>query len=122
MPTTLMKTATWPLMTAIGGAHDAYLAFGLLMIALVFQSGYSSISGLFKAEMFPAHIRALGVALPYALANSIFGGTAEPLALWFKKEGAESNFYIYASVVLAVGFITVILYPDTKKTSLIHED
>ena len=32
----------------------------------------------------PAHIRALGVALPYALANTIFGGTAEYLALWFK--------------------------------------
>lgn len=114
--------ATYPLMTTIAGTTNAFAAFGLIMIALVFQSGYSSISGLFKAEMFPAHVRALGVALPYALANSVFGGTAEPLALWFKKEGAESNFYIYASVVLAVGFITVILLPDTKKTSLIHED
>lgn len=30
-----------------------------------------------KAELFPAHIRALGVALPYAIANTLFGGTAE---------------------------------------------
>ena len=34
-----------------------------------------------KAELFPAHIRALGVALPYAIANTIFGGTAEYVAL-----------------------------------------
>src|SRR5260221_8816294 len=59
--------ATWPLMTAIGNARGGILAFGLVMIALVFQSGYSSIAGVFKAEMFPAHVRALGVALPYAL-------------------------------------------------------
>jgi len=114
--------ATWPLMNAIAGATNAYMAFGLIMIALVFQSGYSSISGLFKAEMFPAHIRALGVALPYALANSIFGGSAEAVALKFKSDGHESHFYIYTSVILAVGLITVILLPDTKKTSLIHED
>jgi MHS family alpha-ketoglutarate permease-like MFS transporter len=114
--------ATWPLLTAIAGTTNAFAALGLIMIALTFQSGYSSISGLFKAEMFPAHVRALGVALPYAIANSVFGGTAEPLALWFKKAGTESNFYIYASVVLLVGFVTVILLPDTKKHSLIHED
>eukprot|EP01035_Chromulina_nebulosa_P040427 gene40427-54673_t len=69
--------ATWPLLNAIAGTTSAVTAFGLIMIALVFQSGYSAISGLFKAEMFPAHIRALGVALPYAIANSIFGGSAE---------------------------------------------
>jgi len=114
--------ATWPLLTAIAGTTSATVAFGLIMIALVFQSGYSSISGLFKAEMFPAHIRALGVALPYALANSIFGGSAEAVALKFKEMGVESNFYVYVTAVLAVGFITVVFLPDTRKNSLIHED
>lgn len=114
--------ATWPLLTAISGAGSPLIAFGLIMIALTFQSGYSAISGLFKAEMFPAHIRALGVALPYALANSVFGGSAEAVALKFKNDGVESNFYIYVTAILLVGFITVILLPDTKKTSLIEED
>lgn len=114
--------ATWPLLTAIAGTTSAVAAFGLIMIALVFQSGYSSISGLFKAEMFPAHIRALGVALPYALANSIFGGSAEAVALKFKADGAESNFYIYVTLILLVGFVTVILLPDTRKHSRIEED
>ncbi|HRD47202.1 MAG TPA: MFS transporter [Caulobacter sp.] len=114
--------ATWPLLTAIAGTTSAATAFGLIMIALVFQSGYSSISGLFKAEMFPAHVRALGVALPYALANSIFGGSAEYVALGLKDAGHESWFYLYTTGVLAVGLLTVVLMPDTRKTSLIHED
>ncbi len=114
--------ATWPLMNAIAGATSAWVAFGLIMIALTFQSGYSAISGLFKAEMFPAHVRALGVALPYAIANAVFGGSAEAVALHFKQEGVESHFYLYTTAILAVGLVTVILLPDTRKHSLIHED
>ncbi len=44
-------------------------------------TGYTSINAIIKAEMFPADIRALGVALPFAIANVIFGGTAEYVAL-----------------------------------------
>ena len=55
--------------------------------ALLIVTGYTSINAVVKAELFPAHIRALGVALPYALANTIFGGTAEYVALWFKDAG-----------------------------------
>lgn len=114
--------ATWPILSAIAGTTNIWVAFALIMIALTFQSGYSAISGLFKAELFPAHIRALGVALPYALANSIFGGSAEPVALGFKKAGHESWFYLYVTVILAVGLLTVIFMPDTRKTSTITED
>ena len=114
--------ATWPILSAIAGTTNIWVAFGLIMIALTFQSGYSAISGLFKAELFPAHIRALGVALPYALANSIFGGSAEPVALGFKKAGHESWFYLYVTIILAVGLLTVVFMPDTRKTSTITED
>ena len=114
--------ATWPILSAIAGTTNIWVAFGLIMVALTFQSGYSAISGLFKAELYPAHIRALGVALPYALANSIFGGSAEPVALGFKKAGHESYFYLYVTAILAVGLLTVVLMPDTRETSTITED
>ena len=52
-------------------------AFLLVLAALVMVTGYTSINAIVKAELFPAEIRALGVALPYAIANTIFGGTAE---------------------------------------------
>ena len=39
-----------------------------------------------------------------------------------KAAGHESRFYLYVSVILAVGLLTVILMPDTRKASLIKED
>ena len=38
--------------------------FALVMASLVIVTGYTSINAIIKAEMFPADIRALGVALP----------------------------------------------------------
>ena len=50
---------------------------------------YTSISGVVKAELFPPEVRALGVGLPYAIANAMFGGTAEYVALSLKSAGYE---------------------------------
>jgi MHS family alpha-ketoglutarate permease-like MFS transporter len=44
---------------------------------------------LIKAEMFPPEVRALGVGLSYAVANAIFGGSAEYVALWLKSVGTS---------------------------------
>ena len=44
-------------------------------------------------KLFPSDVRALGVGLSYVLANAIFGGTAEFVALWFKDAGMESAFF-----------------------------
>ena len=82
---------TVPIMTALSGAESPFVAFLLAMTALIIVSGYTSINAVVKAELFPAHIRALGVALPYAIANALFGGTAEYAALWFKDEGDRKS-------------------------------
>ena len=94
----------------------------LCIVPLLINSGYSSISAVVKAELFPAHVRALGVALPYALANAVFGGTAEAVALRFKGAGLESGFYLYIAGILAVGLLVALLMRDTRRTSLIQED
>ncbi len=83
---------------------------------------YTSISAVVKAEPFPTGVRSLGVALPYALANAAFGGTAEYAALWFKAAGAESGFYIYASVLSAIGFLVALTMQDTRRHSRILEN
>ena len=75
-----------------------------------------------KAELFPAHIRALGVALPYALANTIFGGTAEYVALKFKDSGWERGFYWYVTAMIAVSLIVYVRMRDTRTASAIAED
>ena len=94
----------------------------VLLVPLSLLGAYTSISALIKAELFPAHIRTLGVSLPYAIGNTLFGGTAEYAALWFKRMGAESGFYWYLTIIIGVALVGFILLPDTKQTSLIAED
>ncbi|MGZ8335385.1 MAG: MFS transporter [Allosphingosinicella sp.] len=113
---------TVPLFTALEQARDPLVAFVLVMASLVIVTGYTSINAVVKAELFPAHIRALGVALPYALANTMFGGTAEYVALWFKREGIERGFYWYVTGMIALSLIVYLRMRDTKQHSLIAED
>jgi MHS family alpha-ketoglutarate permease-like MFS transporter len=113
---------TYPIFTALETARSPLIAGLLVMAGLVIVTGYTSINAVVKAELFPAHIRALGVALPYALANTLFGGTAEFVALWFKQAGMENAFYIYVSVMIAISLIVYVRMRDTRAHSLIRED
>ena len=113
---------TGPVMTGIAASSSMVAVFFIIMAGMLVQAGYTAINAVVKAELYPAHVRTLGVALPYALANASFGGTAEYVALWFKQAGAESGFYIYASVIMGIGFLVVLGMPDTARTSRIQED
>lgn len=113
---------TVPIMSALAVTNSTVVAFGLSLLALVIVSGYTSINAVVKAELFPAHIRALGVALPYAIANTTFGGTAEYVALWFKLEGRESLYFWYVTGMIGISLVTYVLMRDTKTRSLITED
>ena len=113
---------TYPIFKTLEGVRDPFAAFALVFGALIIVTGYTSINAVVKAELFPAHIRALGVALPYALANTIFGGTAEYVALWFKKEGMESGFYWYVTGMIGLSLIVYWRMRDTRQHSLIAED
>ncbi|MDB5427646.1 MAG: major facilitator family transporter, partial [Phenylobacterium sp.] len=68
------------------------------------------------------HVRALGVALPYALANALFGGTAEYIAEWLKQAKMESGFYVYVAIVMLVGDVAAARLRNTNVTSLIADD
>ena len=62
------------------------------------------------------------MALPYALANVLFGGTAEMVALAFKHQKMESTFYLYVAGVMTLGLVCAIVLKDTGRNSLILED
>jgi MHS family alpha-ketoglutarate permease-like MFS transporter len=74
-----------------------------------------------KAELFPPEIRTLGVALPYAIANTIFGGTAEYVALWLKKHDVERLFYVYVTIAIAASLIVYARMRDTRARSAITD-
>ena len=111
-----------PIFTALAGTSSTLTAFLLSTALVVTLSGYSAVSAIVKAELFPAHVRALGVALPYATANAIFGGTAEYAALGLRKAGVESAFYIYIAVMMAMAAVVAARLRDTNRLSLILED
>ena len=113
---------TVPILSALAHVSDPYAAFGLVMLALAGVSFYTSISGLVKAELFPMHVRALGVGLSYAIANAAFGGSAEYVALWFKSIGAESVFFWYVTVMCGIALIAAITMPDTRRHGHLSED
>ena len=113
---------TFPILSAIAGTRDPYVAFALVLGALVIVSGYTAINAVVKAELFPAEIRTLGVALPYAIANTVFGGTAEYVALWFKARGMERGFYVYVTVAIALSLVVYVRMRDTRRHSKIEGD
>lgn len=96
---------TVPILTALQSVSSPYMAFALVMCALLITSFYTSISGILKAEMFPAQVRALGVGLSYAVANALFGGSAEYVALSLKSAGIETAFFWYVTVMAALAFL-----------------
>ncbi|MDC0721282.1 MFS family transporter [Nannocystis bainbridge] len=111
---------TVPILTALQHVSSPALAFVLVVAALAIVSAYTSISGIVKAEMFPAEVRALGVGLAYAVANAIFGGTAEYVALALKAAGHESAFFWYVSAMAALAFLVSLRLP--RQAAYLHHE
>lgn len=111
---------TIPILTNLQRAEGPVAAFLLIAAAWMIVSGYTSINAVVKAELFPTGVRATGVGLPYALTVSIFGGTAEPIALWFKSIGHESWFYYYLTSCIAMSLLVYTLMRDTRKVSAMN--
>ena len=113
---------TVPVLTAMGGTRSAPVATMLLLGALLAISGYTAINAVVKTELFPAELRALGVAFPYAVAVSLFGGTAEYLALWAKQAGHERWFYWYVTACIVASLGVYATMPETRTVQLDEGD
>lgn len=110
---------TVPILQALATSGNFWTGFALLMAALLIVSGYTSINAVVKAELFSAEIRALGVGFPYAVSVSLFGGTAEYVALWLKEAGREQWFFWYVAGCIAVSLCVYLFMRDTRHRSAI---
>ncbi|WP_165491173.1 MFS transporter [Lichenihabitans psoromatis] len=108
---------TVPLLSALHDTKSPWVAMGLICLAWLIVSGYTSITAIVKAELFPTAIRAVGVGLPYAFTAAIFGGSVDYVALTFKKNGFETGFYWYATACIAISLVVYLFLPDTKTGS-----
>jgi MHS family alpha-ketoglutarate permease-like MFS transporter len=111
---------TVPLLTTLQNVKGPFAAFLLIAAAWMIVSGYTSINAVVKAELFPTNVRALGVGLPYALTVSIFGGTADSVALWLKSIGHERWFYYYLTGMIGISLLVYLFMRDTKADSAMH--
>ena len=108
-----------PVLSALAVVTDPLQAFFLCLVPVIPLSGYNALSGILKAELFPTRVRALGVALPYAISQALFGGNAETAALSFKKAGNEAGYFWLITAVMAAGFVVASLMRDTQRHSRI---
>ena len=111
---------TVPLLTTLQAVKGPLAAFLVIAAAWMIVSGYTSINAVVKAELFPTKIRAIGVGLPYALTVSIFGGTTDSVALWFKSLGDEAWFYYYLTGMIGISLVVYVFMRDTKADSAMH--
>jgi MFS transporter, MHS family, alpha-ketoglutarate permease len=111
-----------PVLTALSTATSPVTAYFLGLLPLLLLAGYCGMSAIFKAELYPAHVRALGVAVPYAIAQAIFGGNAETAALYLKKIGHESAFFWLVSGMMMIGWLATLQLRETRDHSRIHDE
>jgi len=118
----MASVATVPALTWLGSAQPGVGSVMIMILCLAILSCYTAISGVVKAELFPAHVRALGVGMPYALGVAIFGGSAEYVALAFKGAGVESGFFWYVTFMAGVALLAALAMPETRRHSRIESD
>jgi MHS family alpha-ketoglutarate permease-like MFS transporter len=105
---------SWYLITELPNQHDPLIAFLTLALGFVILTGYTSINAVVKAELFPTHVRALGVGFGYAMANSLFGGTAPLLYQGALKTGRVGDFAIYVTAIIAVSLFVYVFFLKNK--------
>lgn len=108
---------TYVLLTFLPQTTSPLAAFALTAVGYVILTGYTSVNAIVKAELFPAEIRALGVGLGYALANSAFGGTAPLLYQGAKSADRIGLFIVYVTVVIGVSLLVYIFALKNKGIS-----
>lgn len=95
-------------------SSDVFTVGGAYLVAMVVITGYLSVNGVAKAEAFPPEVRALGVGLGYAVANSLFGGTSPAVYHATVAANEPEVFTLYLGILLAVTLVAAVLTPRSR--------
>jgi MHS family alpha-ketoglutarate permease-like MFS transporter len=113
---------TYFLITYLPQTRNPLLSFLLVAVGYVIVTGYTSINAIVKAELFPFHIRALGVGLGYALSNSIFGGTSPVIYQVAKSADQVGLFIAYVTVCIAISLLVYIFALRNKSETALDAE
>ncbi|ALR12921.1 alpha-ketoglutarate transporter [Mycobacteroides saopaulense] len=113
---------TYFLITYLPQTHSPIASFLLVAGAYVILTGYTSINALVKSELFPSHVRALGVGVGYALANSVFGGTAPLIYQALKEHGQVPLFIAYVTVCIGISLVVYLFFLKNKSDTYLDRE
>ncbi|AQT81645.1 alpha-ketoglutarate transporter [Mycolicibacterium litorale] len=113
---------TYVLITFLPETRSPLTSFALVAVGYVILTGYTSINALVKSELFPAQVRALGVGVGYALANSLFGGTAPLIYQAAKEQGQVPLFIGYVTVCIAVSLVVYVFFLRNKADTYLDRE
>ena len=113
---------TYFLITYLPRVTSPVMSFLLVAGSFVFLTGYTSINAIVKAELFPVHIRALGVGLGYAAANSAFGGTAPLIYEALKKADRVPAFIAYVMALVGISLLVYIFALRNKSSTHLDQE
>ncbi|MGV9798260.1 MFS transporter [Mycobacterium sp. NPDC003449] len=113
---------TYVLITYLPQTHSPLLSFLLVAVGYVILTGYTSINAIVKSELFPSHVRALGVGVGYALANSIFGGTAPVIYQALKERDQVPLFITYVTICIALSLIVYLFFLRNKSETYLDRE
>ncbi len=113
---------TYFLFTYLPQTHSPLMSFLLVAVAYVILTGYTSINALVKSELFPSHVRALGVGIGYALANSMFGGTAPVIYQALKDRDLVPWFIAYVTVCIALSLLVYLFFLKNKAETYLDQE
>lgn len=107
----------FPLMHLLGSSFTSILVVSL--IGVVFLSlNHSNLATVF-AELFPPQVRTIGIALPYAISNAIFGGTAPSVMQFFGSRQVLWAVPLYVSICALVTAAVIWKMPETRDVDIV---
>lgn len=102
----------WPMLHLL---NDSFVVLFLVQLTgMLLILGYSANCAVIMAEQFPPEVRATGIALPYALAVALFGGTAPYVTTWMSDAGHADKLWIYVCGAALVSLVVYLTMPETK--------
>lgn len=113
---------TYVLITYLPQTRSPIMSFLLVAVGYIILTGYTSINALVKSELFPSHVRALGVGVGYALANSMFGGTAPLIYQALKARDQVPLFIGYVTVCVAISLVVYLFYVKNKASTYLDRE
>ena len=95
-------------------ANDFWLATAIVCVGMLLSCGYAATAAAVMAEQFPSEVRATGVALPYAISVTLFGGTLPYIMTSMSNAGWADYSWVDIAAVCAAAFVVYAFMPETK--------